>query len=84
VLSLHTTAEQEASFKSSVTLLTLKFSLSLSHTHPLSLPGLTGGHYVAFAKNSSHSSWFEFNDTKVRPVSPDTVVNCEGYVLFYK
>jgi ubiquitin carboxyl-terminal hydrolase 20/33 len=46
--------------------------------------GAGGGHYVAFAKNSSHSSWFEFNDTKVRPVSPDTVVNCEGYVLFYK
>ena len=43
-----------------------------------------GGHYVAFAKNSSHNSWFEFNDTHVRPVSPDTVINSEGYVLFYK
>jgi ubiquitin carboxyl-terminal hydrolase 20/33 len=46
--------------------------------------GAGGGHYVSFAKNSSHNSWFEFNDTKVRPVSPDTVINCEGYVLFYK
>lgn len=46
--------------------------------------GAGGGHYVAFAKNSSHNSWFEFNDTRVRPVSPDTVINAEGYVLFYK
>jgi len=43
-----------------------------------------GGHYVAFAKNAPHNSWFEFNDTRVRPVSADTVLGAEGYVLFYR
>ena len=43
-----------------------------------------GGHYVAFAKNSLRSSWFEYNDTRVHPVSADTVLSAEGYVLFYK
>ena len=43
-----------------------------------------GGHYVAFAKNTIRNSWFEFNDTRVRPVSADTVLGAEGYVLFYR
>ena len=43
-----------------------------------------GGHYVSFAKNSLRGSWFEYNDTKVHPVSADTVLSAEGYVLFYK
>lgn len=43
-----------------------------------------GGHYVAFAKNAPRNSWFEFNDTRVRPVSADTVLGAEGYVLFYR
>ena len=47
-------------------------------------PLLAGGHYVAFAKNSSRNSWFEFNDTRVRPVTADTVQDAEGYVLFYR
>jgi len=46
--------------------------------------GAGGGHYVAFAKNAPRNSWFEFNDTRVRPVSADTVLGAEGYVLFYR
>lgn len=42
------------------------------------------GHYVAFAKNTLRNSWYEFNDTRVYPVSSDTVLNAEGYVLFYR
>ena len=45
---------------------------------------IPGGHYVAFAKNSSRNNWFEFNDTRVYPVSADTVQGTEGYVLFYR
>jgi hypothetical protein len=44
----------------------------------------TAGHYVAFAKNSLRNSWYEFNDTRVYPISSDTVLNAEGYVLFYR
>lgn len=55
----------------------LPFSISFS-TPPL------GGHYVAFAKNSSRGSWFEYNDIRIHPVSADTVLSAEGYVLFYR
>ena len=44
----------------------------------------SGGHYVAFAKNGPRHSWYEFNDTHVHPVTADTVVGAEGYVLFYR
>lgn len=49
---------------------------------PFLLP--SGGHYVAFAKNYLRNSWYEFNDTRVHPVSSETVLNAEGYVLFYR
>ncbi len=44
---------------------------------------ISGGHYVAFAKNPN-TGWHEFNDTRVYPVSQETVLNAEGYVLFYR
>lgn len=43
-----------------------------------------GGHYVCYALNSMRDQWFEFDDQCVSPVSPETVENCEAYVLFYK
>jgi len=43
-----------------------------------------GGHYVAFAKNSLRNEWFEFNDTRVSPISAESVQGVEGYVLFYR
>ena len=45
---------------------------------------ITGGHYVAFAKNTLRNQWFEYNDMHVTPVSAGTVASAEGYVLFYR
>ena len=44
----------------------------------------SGGHYVAYAKNSQGNTWHEFNDTHVTPISSSTVQDTEGYVLFYR
>ena len=43
-----------------------------------------GGHYIAYARNGLSNRWYEFNDTRVHSVSPDTVQSVEGYVLFYR
>lgn len=42
------------------------------------------GHYVAFAKNSRNSKWYEFNDSSVSHIEPDAVCTSAAYVLFYK
>lgn len=42
-----------------------------------------GGHYIAYAKNSINSKWYEFNDSRVTEVSEYHVENAEAYVLFY-
>lgn len=43
-----------------------------------------GGHYTCYALNSAINQWFEFDDQCVTQVTPETVKNCEAYVLFYK
>ncbi|KAH0539531.1 ubiquitin carboxyl-terminal hydrolase 20 [Cotesia glomerata] len=43
-----------------------------------------GGHYICYALNTDSNQWFEFDDQCVTQVSPETVKNCEAYVLFYK
>lgn len=43
-----------------------------------------GGHYICYSLNANSQRWFEFDDHRVTEVSPATVQNCEGYVLFYK
>ncbi|XP_076055896.1 ubiquitin carboxyl-terminal hydrolase 20-like isoform X2 [Oratosquilla oratoria] len=43
-----------------------------------------GGHYTTFAQNWTNRRWYEFDDQYVTEVSPETVANCEAYVLFYK
>ncbi|KAK0088665.1 hypothetical protein PV325_011084 [Microctonus aethiopoides] len=43
-----------------------------------------GGHYTCYALNADINQWFEFDDQCVTQVSPETVKNCEAYVLFYK
>ncbi|XP_015586795.1 ubiquitin carboxyl-terminal hydrolase 20 [Cephus cinctus] len=43
-----------------------------------------GGHYTCYALNTMINQWFEFDDQCVTQVSPETVKNCEAYVLFYK
>ncbi|XP_046417213.1 ubiquitin carboxyl-terminal hydrolase 20 [Neodiprion fabricii] len=43
-----------------------------------------GGHYTCYALNTAVNQWFEFDDQCVTQMSPETVKNCEAYVLFYK
>jgi len=43
-----------------------------------------GGHYTCYSLNCISEQWFEFDDQYVTQVSPETVQNCEAYVLFYK
>lgn len=43
-----------------------------------------GGHYTCYGLNPIVSQWFEFDDQCVTQVPPETVTNCEAYVLFYK
>lgn len=42
------------------------------------------GHYIAFALNSHNGQWYEFNDSSVSAISPDSVCSSNAYVLFYK
>lgn len=43
-----------------------------------------GGHYTCYALNEPSSQWMEYDDSSVRPVSVETVANCQAYVLFYQ
>jgi ubiquitin C-terminal hydrolase len=51
------------------------------------------GHYTSYVKRppsglykegSTADQWFEFNDSRVTPVSPDTVLSPAAYVLYYR
>jgi len=42
-----------------------------------------GGHYTSYGYNEPSSQWIEFDDSSTRPVSVETVANCQAYVLFY-
>ena len=33
-----------------------------------------GGHYTAYAKNAHLDQWYEFDDSRVTPTDPDSVV----------
>jgi ubiquitin carboxyl-terminal hydrolase 20/33 len=41
-----------------------------------------GGHYTAFVRKGDR--WFLADDSHITPVSWDTVMECEAYVLFYQ
>lgn len=43
-----------------------------------------GGHYTCYSLNAHSDSWYEFDDQYVTRVTPDTVLSCEAYVLFYR
>jgi ubiquitin carboxyl-terminal hydrolase 4/11/15 len=45
--------------------------------------GLGGGHYTAFCRNADDGNWYEFDDSYVRQVEPNSVVTEAAYVLFY-
>jgi ubiquitin C-terminal hydrolase len=44
--------------------------------------GLGGGHYTAFAKNGE--SWYDFNDSSVRPIDSKDIQGNSAYILFYR
>jgi len=45
---------------------------------------LSGGHYVAYAKNHKNDKWYEFDDKTVTEVTEDIVKGVEAYVLFFQ
>ncbi|XP_019455365.1 PREDICTED: ubiquitin carboxyl-terminal hydrolase 8-like isoform X2 [Lupinus angustifolius] len=45
--------------------------------------GLGGGHYTAFVRYG-HDTWYEFDDSRVIPVSEEMIKTDAAYVLFYK
>ncbi|GAA5926338.1 putative ubiquitin-specific protease UBP12 [Sporobolomyces koalae] len=47
--------------------------------------GLGGGHYTAFAKNPDNNKWYDFDDSRVSPLSdPTRAVSSSAYLLFYR
>lgn len=46
--------------------------------------GLGGGHYTAFAKLIDENRWYNFDDSRVSPVSEADINTSAAYVLFYK
>ncbi|GAB5364690.1 hypothetical protein AAMO2058_000991400 [Amorphochlora amoebiformis] len=45
--------------------------------------GLSGGHYVAYAKSHNTGKWFSFDDHIVTPVTAETVASQQAYILMY-
>ena len=45
--------------------------------------GTSGGHYVAYAKNSYDNKWRQFDDSRVRVISRSEVVSRNAYIMFY-
>ncbi|KAI9173105.1 hypothetical protein H9P43_007236 [Blastocladiella emersonii ATCC 22665] len=46
--------------------------------------GIGGGHYTAYAHSLGDHQWYEFDDSRVSPVSADDVITRASYVLFYR
>ena len=46
--------------------------------------GLGGGHYYAICKNNLDNKYRIYNDTNVRDISEEDVLNEMPYCLFYK
>ena len=42
-----------------------------------------GGHYYAYVK-TNEGNWYEFNDTRVKPIKAENVVSPRSYVFFYR
>lgn len=45
--------------------------------------GINSGHYVSYCYNASVGSWIHCNDARVSVASEQTVLQAQGYVLFY-
>lgn len=42
-----------------------------------------GGHYVAYCRNLQSGRWFEFDDSRVREINEEDLMNTQAYLLFY-
>ncbi|CAG9861640.1 unnamed protein product [Phyllotreta striolata] len=42
------------------------------------------GHYTAYCRHPYTGQWHEYNDSRVSPISPRSLVSGEAYVLFYE
>ncbi|XP_074040330.1 ubiquitin specific protease 2 isoform X1 [Leptinotarsa decemlineata] len=42
------------------------------------------GHYTAYCRHPYTGTWHEYNDSRVSPISPKSLVSGEAYVLFYE
>ncbi|XP_059812974.1 ubiquitin carboxyl-terminal hydrolase 2-like isoform X2 [Hypanus sabinus] len=42
------------------------------------------GHYTAYCKNPQSGEWYNFNDTRVTPISSSQLRTSDAYVLFYE
>jgi ubiquitin carboxyl-terminal hydrolase 2/21 len=42
------------------------------------------GHYIAYCKHPYSGEWHCYNDSRVSPVTTNSVISSEGYVLFYE
>lgn len=45
---------------------------------------MSGGHYTAFCKNPIDGSWYQYDDSRVKPISKNDVVTKAAYLLFYQ
>lgn len=45
---------------------------------------MLGGHYTAFCRNPLDEKWYEFDDSKVKPLSEAEVKTSSAYMLFYQ
>ncbi|XP_037082402.1 ubiquitin carboxyl-terminal hydrolase 2-like [Pollicipes pollicipes] len=45
---------------------------------------LFSGHYTAYCQHPLSGDWYEYNDSRVRPISSRTVSSSEAYVLFFE
>ncbi|KAI1903289.1 hypothetical protein AGOR_G00025670 [Albula goreensis] len=43
-----------------------------------------GGHYTAYCRNPVLGEWYNFNDSRVTPMSSSQVRSSDAYVLFYE
>lgn len=42
-----------------------------------------GGHYFSYVK-TKEGNWYEFNDTRVKPIKAENVISARSYVFFYR
>ncbi|ERM93667.1 ubiquitin carboxyl-terminal hydrolase 8 [Amborella trichopoda] len=46
--------------------------------------GLGGGHYTAYVHHSDEKGWYDFDDSRVTPITEDQIKSSAAYVLFYR